>query len=30
VLGVTPQLGRWFTDVEDESGQSLVLISDAL
>jgi putative ABC transport system permease protein len=30
VLGITPQLGRWFTPEEDDGGQGVVLISDAL
>ncbi|MBZ5618673.1 MAG: ABC transporter permease [Acidobacteriia bacterium] len=30
VLGVSPQLGRWFTAEEDESGQAVVLMSDSL
>jgi len=30
VLGLTPQVGRWFTPEEDESGQPVVLLSDSL
>lgn len=30
VLGVMPQLGRWFTPEEDDSGQEVVVIGDAL
>jgi len=30
VLGVAPQLGRWFTAEEDESGQAVAVVSDSL
>jgi putative ABC transport system permease protein len=30
VLGISPQLGRWFTAAEDESGEAVVLLSDYL
>ena len=30
VLGIAPQIGRWFTREEDESGQAVMLLSDAL
>ena len=30
VLGISPQLGRWFTAEEDETGQAVVLLSDSL
>src|SRR5579872_1571207 len=30
VLGVAPQLGRWFTPEEDERGQNVALLSDSL
>ncbi|HEV3198179.1 MAG TPA: ABC transporter permease [Bryobacteraceae bacterium] len=30
VLGVSPQLGRWFTAAEDESGDAVVMLSDAI
>ena len=29
VLGVNPQLGRWFTEREDESAAPVLVISDA-
>jgi putative ABC transport system permease protein len=30
VLGITPQLGRWFTAEEDDGGQAVIVMSDAL
>ncbi len=30
VLGVSPQLGRWFTPEEDDGAQTVVLLSDGL
>jgi putative ABC transport system permease protein len=30
VLGITPQIGRWFTPEEDDGGQAVVLLSNAL
>lgn len=30
VLSVSPQLGRWFTASEDESGEAVVMLSDAI
>ena len=30
VLGIAPQLGRWFTAEEDDSGQAVAVISDSL
>jgi putative ABC transport system permease protein len=30
VLGIAPQLGRWFTAAEDDANQPVMLLSDAL
>ena len=30
VLGIKPQIGRWFTAEEDQSGQQVVLLSDSM
>src|SRR5262249_26201729 len=30
VLGIAPQMGRWFTQEEDERGDALALVSDAI
>ena len=30
VLGLSPQIGRWFTPEEDDAGQAVVMLSDGL
>ncbi|HWD00437.1 MAG TPA: ABC transporter permease [Candidatus Sulfopaludibacter sp.] len=30
VLGIAPQLGRWFTQQEDDGGQAVAVLSDSL